>query len=68
MSTELDHLRDLIVDNIVDVADLVSLLELTIEDIIDAFPHFILQNKDKFMLEVEEYETHEDTEEESIDI
>lgn len=42
------QLKLYIMDNVLDVADLVTLLELDVSDILDAFPHKLLEHTDKF--------------------
>lgn len=42
------QLKGYIRDNVFDVADLVLLLEIDIEDILDVFPHKLLEHQDKF--------------------
>jgi len=44
----LQELRDTVSRQVEDVNDLVSLLELTIEDILDRFPDHLLDFKHKF--------------------
>ena len=47
-NAEFEILRQLVEDNIVDVADLVALLEINIEDIIDRFPDRLKEHAEKF--------------------
>lgn len=44
----MQELKALVSEQVTDVQDLVSLLELTIEDILDRFPDALLDHQEKF--------------------
>ena len=41
------HLKNYVRDNVLSVADLVEMLELEIEDILEAFPYKLREHQDK---------------------
>ncbi len=47
-NAEFDILVRLVEDNVVDVADLVAILEITIEEVVDRFPDKLKENAEKF--------------------
>ena len=42
------QLKLYVMDNVLDVGDLVHMLELDVQDILEAFPHKLLEHTDKF--------------------
>jgi hypothetical protein len=48
MAMRLQELREVIENQQYDVADLCSLLELTVEDLLDRFPDKVVDNQSKF--------------------